>query len=86
MPGWPTAFATTLARCAGIVDVALGFLLLCNVGARLVEAFMLVMLLGYTAGIGLFAPQHWLDPFGGLLKNFVLIVALMLLLALESGA
>jgi len=51
---------------------------------RRVELLMLVMVVGYTVGIGLFAPQHWLDPFGGLLKNFVLIAALWLLLALEA--
>ena len=86
VPALSSALAVTLARCTGIADIALGVLLLCNVRARLVEALMLAMLLGYTLGLGLLAPQHWLDPFGGLLKNLVLIVALMLLLALESRA
>ncbi len=84
VPGWPLPFATTLARCTGVADIAMGALLLLSVRLRFIEGLMLAMLVAYTAGIGLFAPQHWLDPFGGLLKNLVLIVALAGLLALEK--
>ena len=45
---------------------------------------MLAMLLGYTFAIGIAWPVHWLDPFGGLLKNLPLIVALAILLATEE--
>ncbi|MEP6938549.1 MAG: SDR family oxidoreductase [Rudaea sp.] len=86
LPAWPLSFATTLARCAGLADCVLGALLLFNVRTRLVTALMLAMLLAYTIAIGVFAAQHWLDPFGGLLKNIVLIVALMLLRALAARA
>ncbi len=80
---WPPLFAQALGRATGALDLALGIALLCAWRVRLIETLMLLMVLGYTAGIGLFAPQHWLDPFGGLLKNLVLIAALWLLLALE---
>ena len=86
LPGWPLAFATALARGTGLADLALGLLLLCNVRTRLVTALMLAMLLAYTAGLGLFAADAWLDPFGGLIKNFVLLVALLLLRALAPRA
>lgn len=84
VPGWPDALL--LARATAIADLALGALLLIGWRVRLVEGLMLAMLVAYTVGIGLFAPQHWLDPFGGLLKNIVLIVALVLLRAQESRA
>jgi len=79
LPTWPLSFATTLARTTGVADLALGLLLLFNLRTRVVTALMLAMLLAYTAGIGVFAPQAWLDPFGGLIKNLVLIIALLLL-------
>jgi uncharacterized protein YbjT (DUF2867 family)/uncharacterized membrane protein YphA (DoxX/SURF4 family) len=84
VPDWPPAFAQLLGRATGALDLLLGGLLLFGLWVRRVELLMLVMVVGYTVGIGLFAPQHWLDPFGGLLKNFVLIAALWLLLALEA--
>ncbi|TLY51763.1 MAG: SDR family oxidoreductase [Gammaproteobacteria bacterium] len=83
VPDWPPAFAQWLGRATGVLDLLLGLSLLFGVQVRRVERLMLAMVLAYTAGIGLFAPQHWLDPFGGLLKNLVLIAALWLLLALE---
>lgn len=83
VPDWPPAFAQLLGRATGVLDLVLGVLLLAGVGVRRVEQLMLAMVIAYTVGIGLFAPQHWLDPFGGLLKNFVLIAALCVLLALE---
>lgn len=86
VPAWSPSLATALAQCTGVADIVLGGLLLIGVQTRLVERLMLAMLLAYTFGIGVFAPQHWLDPFGGLLKNIVLIVALVLLLALEPRA
>ena len=86
LPAWPLSFASAIARATGVADLVLGILVLCNVRTRLVTALMLAMLLGYTAGIGLLAPQAWLDPLGGLIKNLVLIVALLLLRALTPRA
>jgi uncharacterized protein YbjT (DUF2867 family) len=86
VPGWSLSFATALAKGTGIADIALGVALLFAPRVRLVEGLMLAMLLAYTIVIGLFAPQHWLDPFGGLLKNVVLVVTLALLIALEPRA
>ena len=45
---------------------------------------MLMMLLGYTFFIGIMWPGHWLDPYGGLLKNLPLLVALAVLLVTEE--
>jgi len=84
VPGWPGALL--LARATAVADLALGFLLLAGWRRQLIEMLMLAMLVAYTIGIGLFAPQHWLDPFGGLIKNLVLIVALVLLRAQEPRA
>lgn len=45
---------------------------------------MLAMLVGYTLGIGILWPAHWLDPLGGLLKNLPLFGALVILLVTEE--
>jgi uncharacterized protein YbjT (DUF2867 family)/uncharacterized membrane protein YphA (DoxX/SURF4 family) len=84
VPGWPPAVARALALTTSIADLLLGALLLCAVRVRAVEKIMLAMLSAYTVGIGVFAPMHWLDPFGGLLKNIALLAALAVLIVLES--
>lgn len=73
-----------LARITASVDLLLGALCLLRWRPRLVLGLMLAMLLGYTFAIGIAWPLHWLDPFGGLLKNLPLIAALALLLATEQ--
>ncbi|WP_108472027.1 SDR family oxidoreductase [Rhodanobacter thiooxydans] len=73
-----------LARATASIDLLLGALCLLRWRPRWVLGAMLAMLLGYTLGIGIAWPAHWLDPFGGLLKNLPLIAALALLLATEE--
>lgn len=70
-----------LARLTGSADVILGVLCLVRWRPRFVLSLMLLMLLGYTLGIGIMWPVHWLDPYGGLLKNLPLFAALAILLA-----
>lgn len=73
-----------LARITASADLLLGALCLLRWRPRLVLALMLAMLLGYTFAIGIAWPIHWLDPFGGLLKNLPLIVVLAILLMTEE--
>lgn len=73
-----------LARSTATADLLLGTLCLLRWHSRLVLGLMLAMLLGYTLGIGVLWPAHWLDPFGGLLKNLPLLVVLMVLLATDE--
>jgi len=73
-----------LARLTGTLDLLLGVLCLLRWRPRLVLTLMLLMLLGYTLGIGAMWPVHWLDPLGGLLKNLPLIAALAILLATDE--
>jgi uncharacterized protein YbjT (DUF2867 family) len=73
-----------LARSTATLDVILGALCLVRWRSRVVLSLMLAMLLGYTLGIGILWPEHWLDPFGGLLKNLPLVAALLILLATDE--
>ncbi len=72
------------ARLTGTADLLLGMLCLLRWRPRLVLTLMLLMLLAYTLSIGILRPTHWLDPFGGLLKNLPLIAALAILLATDE--
>jgi uncharacterized protein YbjT (DUF2867 family)/uncharacterized membrane protein YphA (DoxX/SURF4 family) len=82
----PLSAASTLAlaRASGVIDFALGVLCLVRWRPRWVLASMLAMLVGYTLAIGLGWPRYWLDPFGSLVKNLPLVIALWTLLATEE--
>ena len=74
----------SMARLTGSADLILGVLCLLRWRPRVVLTVMLLMLLGYTLGIGIMWPAHWLDPYGGLLKNLPLFAALAILLATDE--
>lgn len=76
--------ALVIARGTASADLLLGTLCMLRWRPRPVLAGMLLMLFGYTLGIGTLWPTHWLDPLGGLLKNLPLMAALVLLLATEE--
>ncbi|MBE1160161.1 SDR family oxidoreductase [Dyella acidiphila] len=80
----PASAVLALARCTASADVLLGVLCLLRWRPRVVLSLMLLMLAGYTIGIGTLWPMHWLDPLGGLLKNLPLLVVLPLLIATDE--
>lgn len=81
---WSLAQRVLLERSTASADLLLGVLCLIRWRSRLVLSLMLAMLCGYMLGIGVLWPAHWLDPFGGLLKNLPLLVALLVLLATDE--
>ncbi len=78
------SMSLALARGAATFDLLLGTLCLLRWHPRWVWGRMLVMLIGYTAGIGALWPTHWLDPLGGLLKNLPLMLSVVVLLTTEE--
>lgn len=76
--GLATAWSAPLALGGSLADLALGLWLLVTRRPRRVLAAMALLVLGYTAFIGLLLPAAWLDPFGGLLKNGLVLVAIAL--------
>lgn len=77
--------ALILARLGGVADLALAFALIRDWRPRLTARLQLLMVAGYTTGLGLIAPALWLDPFGGLLKNLpvLALIAIHAILAEE---
>jgi uncharacterized protein YbjT (DUF2867 family) len=84
MPNLAQPLVSILAPATSIADLALGMALLAGVRVHLVLVLMLAMVFGYTLAIAVLAPWHWLDPFGGLLKNLPVAALLIALLAMES--
>lgn len=77
-------FAVTVAHGAAGIDIALGAALLWRFRVIPVAWLMFASVLAYTGFLGIAAPELWLHPFGPLLKNVVLIPALLIMMALED--
>ncbi|OOC08917.1 SDR family oxidoreductase [Thioalkalivibrio halophilus] len=82
--GLTAAPAVTALYGLALVDVLLGLALLAGWRVREVAWIQVVMMAGYTLGAGLLLPQLWIDPFGPLSKNLPLIVATLMLIAMEG--
>ena len=83
MPQSAPMLVQGMALASSMADLVLGLMLLLGQRVRSVLLLMLAMVAAYTAVIGIVSPTHWLDPFGGLLKNLPIAAALITLLALE---
>jgi uncharacterized protein YbjT (DUF2867 family)/uncharacterized membrane protein YphA (DoxX/SURF4 family) len=74
--GWSHGLIDALTWGGSVADLVLGALLLTGWRTPWVLAGMAAMVLGYTLVIGAFLPAAWLDPFGGLLKNPLILLAI----------
>lgn len=73
---FPATWAPLLGLAGSVADIALGVWLLSGWKPRAALAAMALLVVGYTAFIGLLLPTAWMDPFGGLLKNGVVLLAI----------
>lgn len=72
-----------LYAAAGL-DLFLGFATLFGWRLRSVVTVQISLMLGYTLLISLYLPAFWLHPFSPILKNLPLLVASLIMLALEE--
>jgi uncharacterized protein YbjT (DUF2867 family) len=84
LPGWPPTLVRVATLAASGADLLLGAALLLAQRTRRVLALMLALVALYTIIIGISAPMHWLDPFGGLLKNIPIAAVVIALLLLDD--
>ncbi|HEV2677771.1 MAG TPA: SDR family oxidoreductase [Aliidongia sp.] len=67
-----------------LVDLAIALALTLRWRPAITMVAQLLVVLGYTVGLGLLAPGLWTDPFGPLLKNLPIVAAILALGALET--
>lgn len=75
------AFLAIPAAC--LLDIAIGAALLARWRPRSLAAAQLSVVAGYTVGLTYAEPALWTDPFGPLLKNLPLAIAIMISAVLE---
>ncbi len=63
--------------------MAIGIGLLLRTRPGLLAAIQVVVILGYTLALGVAEPALWADPLGPLMKNLPILVAVLVLAALE---
>ena len=76
--------AGPLAITGGIVDIALGLLLLLGWRVRVVIAAMILISLGYMIALTIGLPGLWLDALGTLTKIVPIIVLMLVVAAIED--
>lgn len=75
---------TLLARLGGVADIAIALALMRGWRPRVMAGVQAAMIAGYTVAFSWLAPQLWLLPLGGLLKNLPLLVLIAIHAVLED--
>lgn len=75
--------ATAAIYGGAAFDFLLGMLMLLGWQRRRVYSLQIGLMLGYMVGISFLIPETWLHPFGPVTKNFPMLVATWMLMALE---
>ena len=76
--------AKPLATAFSLVDLAIAAALVRGWRLKMMADVQLALVLTYTIGLGLIAPELWSDPFGGLLKNLPVVVLVLVHRVLEE--
>jgi uncharacterized protein YbjT (DUF2867 family) len=73
-----------LARLACALDIVIGIALLARWKPAWMAGIQLALVAAYSVFLSMVQPALWLDPFGPLLKNLPIAVAILVLAALEQ--
>jgi hypothetical protein len=77
LPSVGPSAASVLAFIASLIDVGIGAGLLLNVRPRFLIALQVALIIGYPLLLSGLMPSLWLDPFGPLIKNLPLLLAVL---------
>jgi hypothetical protein len=80
--GLTQASARAVAVAFSVLDLAIGAMLAVGRGGRRLGLVQMVLIGAYTAGLGIIKPSLWIDPYGALLKNIPILVAVAIWTAL----
>jgi len=82
--GISSAWQSTVLYGASFLDILLGLATLFSFQIKKIGLFQFFILLGYTILASVLFPFLWLDPFGVIAKNIPILVAILIMLAMES--
>jgi len=82
--GFSAAVTPWIAGAASVLDIGLGLYLLARVRPALLAGVQVAVIGAYTLALTLTQPGLWLDLFGPLVKNLPILVAILVLAALED--
>jgi uncharacterized protein YbjT (DUF2867 family) len=77
------AVGSAILWASCLLDVFIGTALVFRLRPGLLAIVQLAVILGYTIGLTYARPALWFDPFGPLLKNLPIMIAIPLLAAME---
>lgn len=80
----PTHHQAVLVLFTSSLNLALALALATRRWIKGVLSLMLLSVLAYTLGLGLFAPEQWLAMTGGLVKNLAVLVLILFVMVLEN--
>lgn len=72
------------ARIGGVIDLLIALALLRGYRLKSLAWLQFAMVAGYSVGLTILAPNLWLEPFGGLLKNLPILVLILIHRVLEE--
>ncbi len=81
--GIPGHLAPWAIAASCVLDISIGIALFLRFRPGFVAATQILVVLGYTLALGVAEPALWADPLGPLLKNLPILVAALVLAALE---
>jgi len=80
----PDTMLVAAARLTGAIDLLVALALLRAWRLKQIAWLQFAMVTGYTVGLTLINPALWLAPFGGLLKNLLILVLILIHRVLEE--
>ena len=83
--GFPEHWHQSLVLATSVLDLVLGLCLVARFKENLTLWFMLLSTLGYSSLLGVMAPELWLDPLGGLLKNLAIVPLILVYMVMRQA-
>ncbi len=82
--GVAESYQAGLVLATSVLNLVLAVALALRRWLPMVLTLMLLSVIGYTLGLGMLAPEQWLELTGGLVKNLGLIVLILVVMVLEN--
>jgi len=73
-----------LLYSASMIDIFLGVMTLCHYHLKIIGSLQIILTFVFTMIVSFRLPSYWLHPFAPIAKNIPLVIAIAIMMALES--